>query len=75
MSRDGDKRKARVIADEWTGKACRLDGKPAKVMGRLNEFATIAQIPEGHSCEFTWGQVDNVMVFGGNFMSGLTEVE
>ena len=63
------------IADEWSGKACTLDGKPAKVMGRKNPFATVAILPDGYHCEFTWGQVDNVMVFGGRFMSGLSEVK
>jgi hypothetical protein len=63
------------LADQWTGSRCTLDGKPARVIGRLNRFATVAQIPDGHAVDFTWKQVDNVMTFGCRFMSGLTEAE
>ena len=61
-------------SDKWAGSLCFLDGKRAKVMGRLNQFATVAVLPDGHSAQFTWNQVDNVMTFGGRFMSGLSEV-
>ena len=63
------------IADQWAGESCWLDGQRAKVCGRLNQFATIAVLPDGYSCEFTWGQVDNVMkCCGGHFASAYTEV-
>lgn len=63
-----------AIADRWAGAACMLDGKPAKVTGRLNQHATVAVLPDGYHCEFTWRQVDNVMTSGGRFISGMTEV-
>ena len=45
----------------------RLDGKPATIKGRLNKFATVAQIESALSCEFSWPAVKRILNKGGNF--------
>lgn len=63
----------RQMANTWSGKECTLDGKPARITGRLNEFATVATIPDGPSVEFSWQTVDRIMTFSrGQFASGMT---
>jgi len=57
------------LADKWAGEECTLDGKPARVLGRLNDFATIAQIPDGKKAEWTWDKVERIMYGGGSFKS------
>ncbi|MFA5158563.1 MAG: hypothetical protein WC451_05275 [Patescibacteria group bacterium] len=57
------------MAEKWTGEKCTLDGKPARVLGRLNNFATIAQIPDGLKADWCWDIVDRIMTAGGNFKS------
>ena len=51
------------FAHEYAGRPCTLNGKAARVTGRLNAFATVAQIPEGESAEFSWITVDRVMQY------------
>ena len=46
-----------------------LNGKPAKVFGRLMPFARVRQIPEGLDVEFAWGTVQHIISTGGAFKS------
>ena len=58
------------IANYWAGEPCTLDGVPAKVIGRLNKFATIATYDTNSACEFSWFAVKRVMENeGGHFKS------
>ncbi len=59
-----------VIADQWSGRPCTLDGQPAKITGRLQTFATVSCLtPYGPAVEFAWETVQRVMVSGGEFSS------
>ena len=49
------------IADKYAGQPCTLNGKPAKIMGRLEPFALVGQLPQGLAVEFAWETVDYVM--------------
>lgn len=58
------------IRDKWSGQSCTLDGKPAKVTGRLLDFAVIS--PLDHKIgqvEFSWAAVDLIMSHNGKFSS------
>ena len=39
---------------------CTLNGKSAMVLGALNRFATVAQIPDGLAVEFAWATVAHI---------------
>jgi hypothetical protein len=47
--------------------SCTLDGKPAVIMGALNDFATVAAFPVGPSYEWAWSTVARVVAAGGMF--------
>lgn len=49
------------LAKKWVGERCKLDGKPAIIAGRQNDFATIAQLPNGLHLEWSWEAVDRIM--------------
>lgn len=51
----------------WVGEDCTLDGAPATVCGRLNEFGTVACYPEGPRADFSWDTIARVMNAGGSF--------
>ena len=51
------------------GKDFALDGKPARIQGRLNGFATVATLLDGPAYEWAWETVDRIMKAGGNFTS------
>lgn len=59
------------MAERWAGAACTLNGRPAKVTGRLNRFATVAYMNgDMASVEFSWPAVETVMLAnGGRFRS------
>lgn len=38
-----------------------LDGKPAKISGYNNPFATVSLASNGLSCEFAWETVDHIV--------------
>lgn len=59
----------KAIADKYAGAACTLNGLPARVTGRLCDYATIAQLNSGLSAEWSWPAVERVMLTGGNFKS------
>ena len=42
-------------------KGCFLDGKPALIYGRLNRFATVAQVGGPLEAEFSWRAVKRIM--------------
>jgi hypothetical protein len=46
-----------------------LNGKRAIVCGVSNDFATVAQIPQGESYAYSWHAVKRVIANGGNFKS------
>ena len=50
-----------VYQNRWARAACFLDNKPAKVCGRLNDFATIGQLNSALSVEYSWSTVDRIM--------------
>ena len=52
----------RILADKYTGQRCQLDGQEARIVGRLNDFATIATLDgtDIHG-EWSWEAVDRIM--------------
>ena len=52
-----------ALAERWAGSVCTLDGKEARVVGRLNEFATVRQVKGKAEADFSWFTVDRIMVF------------
>jgi len=50
-----------VYQNRWAGAACFLDNKSAKVCGRLNDVATIAQLNSALSVDFSWATIDRIM--------------
>jgi hypothetical protein len=46
-----------------------LDGKPAKISGALQPFATVALLPSGTATEFAWITVARIVANGGAFKS------
>ena len=63
--------KKQDIIDKYAGKyaglSCTLDGKTAKILGRLNKFATIAESLDGPAYEWSWQAVERIMTEGGRF--------
>lgn len=57
------------IAERYTGKPCLLDGKPAKITGRNNQFATVATLPDGPSYVWAWPTVARIMEHDRRFKS------
>lgn len=50
------------IADKWAGESCLLNGELAKVVGRVNGFATISPLdPEIGTASYSWHTVDRIM--------------
>ncbi len=62
------------LAERWAGSICTLDGRPAKVVGRVNPFATVAPVESLDDnyagFQWSWEAVDRIMKAGGNFVSG-----
>jgi len=56
-------------AEEYSGQACTLEGEPAKITGRFNQFATVGQIDGPLAVEFRWDTIRRVMNLGGNFQA------
>ena len=58
----------RAIADKWTGQRCYLNGAPARIVGRLNDFGIVApDNPSVPSLEYSWHTINRVMEKGGFF--------
>jgi hypothetical protein len=51
----------KAIAEQWVGKVCWVNGHPAKVLGRLKRFATIASDNGLVSVEYSWHTVNTIM--------------
>jgi hypothetical protein len=49
------------LADRYAGMACLLNGKLAKVCGRLNPCASVCTLDGGESHEWSWETVAEVM--------------
>ena len=66
---DQDKRRA-----YYSGRPVTLDGEPAKIVGFLNDFATVATVDAGGSSfEWSWRAVARVVSRGGRFSSGIDQ--
>lgn len=46
-----------------------LDGKPAKISGYCNPFATVQEFTTGLHCDFAWPTVARIVANGGAFKS------
>ncbi len=46
-----------------------LDGKPAKITGRLNDFATVSELNGPVRVEFAWPTVRRIVARDGKFRS------
>ena len=44
-----------------------LNGKPAVICGQLNDYATVAALPDGPSYEWAWPTVARIVANGGDF--------
>lgn len=50
------------IGNRWSGEPCKLNGQPAKIIGRFNEFLRVATLdPAGPAVEWSWETIDRVM--------------
>jgi antirestriction protein len=63
------------LSKQHVGAHVTLDGKPAIISNAdpSGKFAKVSQTPSGHSVEFSWDAVDQVMKKGGEFKSGPRE--
>jgi hypothetical protein len=57
----------KAIADQYSGAACYLDGVPAKIVGRANEFATVAALNSAAAVQYSWHAVNRIMRDRGRF--------
>lgn len=69
QQQEGGKMNLKDIATKRAGEVCTLDGKPARILGRLKNFAIVAQIPSGIKATWCWDTVEKIMQEGGNFKS------
>ncbi len=46
-----------------------LDGHPAKITGRLDDYATISALPDGPSYQWSWDSALRIVRNCGNFKS------
>jgi hypothetical protein len=63
-----DSEKEKFMSAEVT-----LNGKRAKISGRKNKFATVSQLPDGESYDWSWDAVARIVKSGGKFKSGSGE--
>ncbi len=70
-TREAEDFRRNALAEMWAGEACTLDGRPAKIMGRANRFATVGTLdPTGPAVQFSWDSVNGIMLrHGGRFQS------
>lgn len=59
----------REYADEWAGSDCTLDGKPARIIGRVNKFGTVVlwqgtHTPGNTRADFSWSTINHIMTSG-----------
>ncbi len=53
----------------YVGHECTLDGVPATIMGRLNDFGTVAALPHGARFEYAWPTIARIMQRDRSFKS------
>lgn len=58
-----------AIADRWSGSLCFLNNVPAKVLGWLDNKATIQTNDRSENVSFDWRHVNMVMSSHKNFTS------
>lgn len=46
-----------------------LDGEPAKITGRMEDYATISALPDGPSYQWSWDSALQIVRNCGNFKS------
>lgn len=49
------------LADQWAGQSCTLNGKPAKITGRLLPHGIVSEINGPISHEWAWKTIDRIM--------------
>ena len=57
----------KTYAERWTGCDCTLNGKPARVRGRLCRYAKVGETFGGPEYDWAWPVVDRVMRRDGAF--------
>jgi len=58
------------VADKWRDdNSCTLDGKPAKIIGWKNKYATVATLDGTSSFEWAWKTVARIMSLDRQFKS------
>lgn len=62
-----------MVTQEQRGALCAahvtLDGKPANICGRLEQFAIVARLDGAARIEITWPAVARIVAAGGKFKS------
>ena len=58
-----------IEKDSLMGIDCILDGERARIYGRLNKFATVAQVDGPLALEWSWETVKKIMDNDGKFSS------
>ena len=62
-----------VLADKWSGRSCTLESRPARILGRLLNYAIIVPVcgtgaeDDMIGVEFAWNTVDRIMSRDGAF--------
>lgn len=54
-------REKRAVAEKWSGEDCTLNGKPARVTGRLEPFASVRGDDGITLAVYSWEAVSRVM--------------
>ena len=57
----------RATADRYAGETCTLNGKGAKITGRLQRFARVSCLCTSRGASFSWSAVARIMAAGGSF--------
>ncbi len=55
------------LAERWAGTSCVLNDRPARVIGRLRNFAIVASDDNELRLEYAWETVDRIMKRDGRF--------
>jgi len=63
------KRMKQSQIDRLVGQDVTLDGKPARIYGRLLDFAIVAELGNGPSVEFAWSTAQHILDKGEKFKS------
>jgi hypothetical protein len=56
------------LSAKYAGMACLLNGRPAKIVGRLSPVASVVELGGATEAQWPWETVQNVMTrLGGRF--------